>query len=165
MFQAERTLANNDIGGNAPSNAGFYDRVIKLGREINNEVKWDIVSLLLVANPPEEFNYKADVKYLYYKEKKLLGIIAYNLGRIAQEETPLFIHVILAPELRRTKIAYKFLYDTFRDMKLKYKIIVAHIPNDREYMVRFALKVGFVMYSEAKDSKYYYLDLEKIRGD
>jgi hypothetical protein len=119
---------------------------------------------LLVANPPEEFNYKADVKYLYYEGNKLLGIIAYNLGRIAREETPLFIHIILAPELRRSKRAYKFLYDTFRDMKAKYKIIVAHIPNEgREYMVGLALKVGFVMYSESKDSKYYYLDLEKIK--
>jgi len=115
--------------------------------------------------PPEDFNFDADIKYLYYEEDVLLGLIAYNLGKIGQEETPLFIHVILAPEFRRTKKAYKFLYYTFRDIKLKYKIIVAHIPNDREQMIQFALKVGFVMYSEAKDSKYYYLDLEKIKGE
>jgi hypothetical protein len=125
----------------------------------------DIIDLLLIANPPEEFNYDADIKYLYYKKAKLVGIIAYNLGRIAHEETPLFIHVIGHPDFTHTRKAYNFLYDTFRDIKQKYKIIVAHIPNDRQYMINFALKVGFVEYSQVKDSKYYYMDLGKIKGE
>lgn len=136
---------------------------IILDKYIDEQTKKDIDDLLDIAKPPEEFCYEADIKYMYYKEGRLVGIIAYNIALVGQRETPVFIHVILHPDFQRTKEAYKFLFDNFRNIKQKYNLIIAHIPNDREQMINFALKVGFVMYNEEENSKFYYLDLEKIR--
>ena len=130
---------------------------------INEQIRFDIFCLLQISKPPEEFNYEADIKYLYYKENKLVGIIAYNIGNSDGQKIPVFIHVIGHPDFSHTREGYNFLYDTFRDLKKSYNIVVTHIPDDRTRMIRFALKAGFKEYSREEGSKYYYLDLEKIK--
>jgi len=146
------------------TNISFVDNgYVVLEKYIGQKTRKDIFDLLCIAKPPEEFNYEADIKYLYYKQDNLVGIIAYDLSESDGNKVPLFIHVIGHPDFTHTRQGYNFLFDTFRDLKRNYNIIVAHTPNDRVGIIRLMLKVGFVMYSEAKDSKYYYLDLGKIK--
>jgi len=83
-------------------------------------------------------------------------------AKVGHETLPMFIHVILDESIKRTKEAYGFLMFQFNDMKISHTIIVAHVPDEKDEMIRFAMKMGFEPYSETNDSTYLYLDLEKI---
>ena len=162
MFQTIGSLTNHDTNVSSFNHSWSGNGLIKFGKVINNEIKLDIIELLLVTNPPEEFDYKADIKYLYYKEGKVLGIMAYNLVPMEKVPTPLCVHIIGEPAFSRTKEGYEFLLDTFRDLKKEHKVICTHIPDDRQYIIKPMLRFGFVEYSKDEYGKFYYLDLSKI---
>ena len=163
MLQAIRPNTSNHTGNVSTGIGGRDNGVVKLGREISNSVKLDILDLLLIATPPEEFSYDAGIKYLYYRDGKVLGLLAYNLVPMARIPTPLLIHIIGEHAFRKTREGYNFMLSTFLDLKKDHKVICTHIPNDRMYIIKPMLKFGFVEYSEDKYGKFYYLDLEKIQ--
>jgi hypothetical protein len=113
---------------------------------------------------PDEFDWKADLKYLYYKEGKILGMMIYKIIPMLGKPTPLVVHIVGTEGFKKTRAGYEFMMDTFRDLKKTYNIICAHIPNERTYIINPMLKFGFASYSEDSYGKYYYLYLDKLRS-
>lgn len=112
----------------------------------------------------EKFNYEAEFMYPWYKEAKLVGLVAYMLQADQQgNKYPRFIHVILDKSIRRTKEAYQFVLDSFRDIRSRgYDKVIAVIPHWKKYMIVFAMKFKFKLYSSDKDYGYWILDINDL---
>lgn len=105
----------------------------------------------------ERFNYDAEFMYRLNEKDKLVGVIAYMLQKDRLgNEYPRFIHVILDKSVRRSKVAFKFLQNTFDDLKSKgYSTVVAIIPSWKKHMMLLAIKAGFVRYTSDKEYGYF----------
>ena len=112
----------------------------------------------------EDFNYEAEFIYPWYKEDKLIGIIAYMLQQDQQgNKYPRFIHIILDKSVRRSKEAYKFVLDSFKDIKSQgYDKVVAVMPKWKRYMIVLAIKLKFKQYSSDDKFGYWLLDINDL---
>jgi hypothetical protein len=159
LLQAERSVAGNHIGGYANFVSGT-DHWVKLGVDIEPSVKSDIEIFVKNVGIPEEFDYQADLKYIYYRDDRILGIMAYNLVPMKDELVPLAIHIIGDYAFRKTSKAFRFMLSTFNDLKIKYPMICAHVPHDWYYITIPMQKFGFISYASDSYGKYYYLELK-----
>ena len=160
MLQTIGTVARDHIGLNA-SCSGGRNNWLRLGKFISNDFKLDILEFLLDTPIPDEFEWKADFKYLYYKDSKIVGMMIYKLVPMVGKPTPLCVHIIGEEKFKKTPTAYKFMLETFKDLAKDYKTLCAHIPNERTYIINEMVRFGFREYSEDSYGKYYFLGLEK----
>ena len=116
---------------------------------------------MLETKIPDEFEWKAALKYLYYKNGRVVGMMIYNLVPMVGKLTPLCVHIVGEEKFKKTPTAYKFMIATFKDLAKDYKTLVTHIPNDRTYIINEMVRFGFKEYSEDSYGRYYFLDLEK----
>ena len=112
----------------------------------------------------ENFNYDAEFMYNYVKDGKLVGVVAYMLQKdLGGNEYPRFIHVLIHPSIRKTKEAYKFVMNTFKDIKSKgYEVVVAVIPNWKQYMITLAEGFKFKEYHHDDEYKYYSMNIDDL---
>lgn len=124
----------------------------------------DITRLVEENDIGENFNYEAEFIYPWYKEAKLVGLVAYMLQKDqAGNKLPRFIHVILDKEVRRSKEAYTFVMDSFRDLKYKgYDRVVAVIPHWKKFMIVLAYKFKFKQYASDEQYGYWLLDIDDL---
>lgn len=157
MLQTVRSSTGNDFRSDSSNDSGS-DYWVKL-TTLTQSQREDIDRFINAVGIPDPFEYDCSYKYLYYKQGKLVGIMAYNLVPMVDRLIPLCVHIIGEKTFRHTVTAYKFMLDTFKDLKKSYNIVVVHIPNDRDYIIKGMVRFGFTEYSEDAYGKYYYMYL------
>lgn len=113
----------------------------------------------------EPFNYDAEFPYYHYdKNGALTGIVVYCKDKdISGREYPRFIHIILDESIRRSKEAYSFVLDTFKDLRSKgWETVVAVIPHWKKYMILLAMKLRFTKYAEDKEYGYWFVRIDDV---
>lgn len=112
----------------------------------------------------EDFNYDAEYMYRYVKDGKLVGVVVYMLqDDVSGNKYPRIIHVILDTSIRRRKEAYKFIINTFRDLKEKgYKVVIAIVPRWKMFMIALAEKLTFKMFAEDENNYYYFMNINDL---
>jgi hypothetical protein len=113
----------------------------------------------------EEFNYNAEFQYYHYdKDGKIDGLVAYMKEKDATGiELPRFIHVILDKPIRRSKEAYTFVLDSFKDLKDKgYNNVIAIIPNWKQFMKIFAMRFKFKQVHHDDNYGYWCANLDEV---
>jgi hypothetical protein len=161
LLQTVGTPTSNYIGRDA-SRSSWKHNWIRLGKDLTNDFKLDILEFLLDTPIPEEFEWKSDFKYLYYKDSKILGMMIYKLIPMVGKPTPVVMHIVATEGFRKTRAGYQFMIDTFKDLAKDYSTLVTHIPNERTYIIEPMIKFGFREYSEDSYGKFYFLDLGKL---
>ena len=128
------------------------------GLEVTNEIRLEPDSFHLVSstNLGEDFDFKAEYKFVGRFHDRLVGIIAYRMqdtqdGKIL----PRFIHIIVSDFFRHSRTTIKFLRMTEKILKAnKYNQSMAYIDK-REDMAVLAVKFGYRPYAEDRDGTYY----------
>jgi hypothetical protein len=162
LLQTDRSFTDNDTRRIPTIDSRRLYRTIKLGKTLDAHTKDDITEFAFDLEIPDKFEYDADIKYLCYKGNILVGMMVYNIVLMNSEPTPLCVHIIGEKAFRKTRAAFEFMLDTFRDLKKDYKVLCTHIPNDRKYIINPMIKFGFNEYAQDDYGKYYYIELERI---
>lgn len=135
--------------------------------DIPDDIFFELRQLVIDSGIDEPFDYNSNLKYMLWKEGELAGAIAYRIVITeAGNYIPRFIHVILSPKIQRSKIAYKFVKDSLKDLRKKgFVQAIAVILDRRNMMIRLAKKLGFKEYKtdKVREERYYYLNLKEVK--
>ena len=113
------------------------------------EIEAEIVALSKICKISEDYDLACDLVYIWVKDGKIVGVIAYKReyfddGRVI----PRIEHIFGTIEVRKTISGVKFLRYTEKALMARgFNQITAYITN-KEYMREYALKDGYVEYSE-----------------
>lgn len=121
----------------------------------------DVLDLIDNSNIGEPFQYDDKYRFVARQDGKLVGIIAYDLVSMGGKEYPKIEHIIFHPDFQRKRTSLKFLKETEKLLRLEgYTQFIAFINNNKELMIRLAMKFGYAPYHELDDGKYYYKNME-----
>jgi hypothetical protein len=110
---------------------------------IDTKTMTAINKLLFKSNMSEYFDL-GDIMYVGCCEGKVLAVEVFRLEKLNGEIIPRFIHIILHPDIKRSKLAVEFLIKNERDIaKYGYKKTWAYILKERCDMATLAMKFGF----------------------
>jgi len=132
---------------------------------IENRVVLDkeILELISTSDIKEPFNSSAEYKFVAKYKDRLVGIISYMITELSDGITriyPRFIHVILHPEFKRSKVAYAFLKETEKILlRDGHNQVMAYIKPEKAFMIELAEKFGYKQYAEDDEGKFLYKDL------
>lgn len=112
-------------------------------RVIDTKTMTAINKLLFKSNMSEYFDL-GDMMYVGCREGKVLAVEVFRMEELNGEPLPRFIHIILADEIKRSRMAVEFLIHNERDIaKYGYKKTWAYILKERCDMATLAIKFGF----------------------
>lgn len=109
----------------------------------------------------EKFEEHPDVLFVGRKEGEIKVVVAYRLsGCDSGKVLPRFIHVIVHPDIRRSKLIVWFLMQTeIALLREGYNQITAYIYHRRSNMQELARKFGFTKYHETKEGVFMYKNI------
>ena len=103
----------------------------------------EINKLLFISGMKEYFDL-GDFLYVGCKNKSVIAVEVFRLEELNGELLPRFIHIILHPDIKRSRTAVEFLIRNERDVaKYGYKKTWAYILKERCDMATLAIKFGF----------------------
>lgn len=137
----------------------LYDTNIPDGliRDVNYTIK--------ESGLDEPFDYLNSKYYVIAKNgDEIVGLVVYGEMQIGEATLPRFLHIIIAPKYKRSKLAYKMLLESEQELlKLGFKFITCFVRFDlasRNMKIKYALKWNYRKYKQNDDGEFYYKTIE-----
>lgn len=137
----------------------LYDTNIPDGliRDVNYTIK--------ESGLDEPFDYLNSKYYVIAKNgDEIVGLVVYGEMQVGQATLPRFLHIIIAPKYKRSKLAYKMLLESEQELlKLGFKFITCFVRFDlasRNMKIKYALKWNYRKYKQNDDGEFYYKTIE-----
>jgi len=127
-------------------------------------VKGELERFVALCDIGEDFNYAARYKYIGTQDEEIKIVVVYMIVHdVTGMIHPRFIHILIHPDFRRSKNAYKFVLETIKDLKKKhFYAIVANIPESHRHMMVLAKKLNFKEYGSNDYGKLFFADIDEI---
>jgi hypothetical protein len=133
----------------------LYDTNIPDGliRDVNYTIK--------ESGLDEPFDYLNSKYYVIAKNgDEIVGLVVYGVMQVGQATLPRFLHIIIAPKYKRSKLAYKMLLDSEQELlKLGFKFITCFVRFDlasRDMKIKYALKWDYRKYKQNDEGEFFY---------
>ena len=133
----------------------LYDTNIPDGliRDVNYTIK--------ESGLDEPFDYLNSKYYVVAKNgDEIVGLVVYGVMQVGQATLPRFLHIIIAPKYKRSKLAYKMLLESEQELlKLGFKFITCFVRFDlasRDMKIKYALKWGYRKYKQNDEGEFFY---------
>ena len=133
----------------------LYDTNIPDGliRDVNYTIK--------ESGLDEPFDYLNSKYYVIAKNgDEIVGLVVYGEMQIGEATLPRFLHIIIAPKYKRSKLAYKMLLESEQELlKLGFKFITCFVRFDlasRDMKIKYALKWDYIKYKSNDEGEFFY---------
>lgn len=133
----------------------LYDTNIPDGliRDVNYTIK--------ESGLDEPFDYLNSKYYVIAKNgDEIVGLVVYGVMQVGQATLPRFLHIIIAPKYKRSKLAYKMLLESEQELlKLGFKFITCFVRFDlasRDMKIKYALKWDYRKYKQNDEGEFFY---------
>ena len=133
----------------------LYDTNIPDGliRDVNYTIK--------ESGLDEPFDYLNSKYYVIAKNgDEIVGLVVYGVMQVGQATLPRFLHIIIAPKYKRSKLAYKMLLDSEQELlKLGFRFITCFVRFDlasRDMKIKYALKWDYRKYKQNDEGEFFY---------
>jgi hypothetical protein len=126
--------------------------IIEHCESINIDIAKKINRLVYDSDIKEYFDY-GDLLFTGWNKEKLVAIEVFRMEEFEGKIIPRFIHLVLHPDIKKSKEAVKFLLEVERRILSKgYNKIWAYILNKKFHMAILAIKFGFKKREEDTES-------------
>jgi hypothetical protein len=133
----------------------LYDTNIPDGliRDVNYTIK--------ESGLDEPFDYLNSKYYVIAKNgDEIVGLVVYGVMQVGQATLPRFLHIIIAPKYKRSKLAYKMLLESEQELlKLGFRFITCFVRFDlasRDMKIKYALKWDYRKYKQNDEGEFFY---------
>ena len=129
---------------------------------IPDEVQAEILTLAELCGVKKDYNSDYDLVYLWLVDGKIVAAITFYLQLFSNGEViPKWMHTFYDPKVRTTKGAYAFLKEVLQILAKDYSRVCAYVRPKEDFMRIYALRVGFVPYSNDADGTYLVLNFTR----
>ena len=127
---------------------------------VNEEIR----NLIYSSGLDEPFDWISAKYFIIGRHNnKLVGLVVYGEIWYKDIKYPRFLHIIISPEFRRTKTAYKMLCKSEEYFKnLGFRQIICYIDNKLKNRImkrKYALKFGYEKYTENTEGEFFYKNI------
>ena len=124
-----------------------------------------IFDLIRKSDLDEPFDWVSSKHFMVGKDKdKIVGLVVYGNIKQGDRVVPRFLHIIISPEYKRTKIAYKMLKDSEKVfLNRGHDQIIAYMENElpnKEMKKTYAEKFGYKQYAKTDNGEFFYKPLK-----
>jgi hypothetical protein len=121
----------------------------------------EINTIIKESDLKEPFDYIHSKYFIIAKcGSEIIGLVVYGEIKIDGVTLPRFLHIIIVPKYKRTKLAYRMLMESEQEIKkLGFKLLICFIRFDlpeREIKIKYAIKDGYLKYSKNEAGEFYY---------
>ncbi len=120
----------------------------------------DVIAVIKESGLDEPFDY-INAKYFIVAREgdDIIGLVVYGEMQVADVMLPRFLHIIIAPKYKRSKLAYKMLQESENKLaEMGFKIITCFIRFDlpnRDMKIRYARHWRYLKYKEDSLGEYF----------
>ena len=121
----------------------------------------DVNYVIKTSGLDEPFDYENSKYFIVAKNgDDVIGLVVYGVMQVGQATLPRFLHIIIAPKYKRSKLAYKMLLDSEQELlKLGFKFITCFVRFDlasRDMKIKYALKWDYRKYKQNDEGEFFY---------